>query len=193
MNSKEFSRIYVDLLISGFIARQHSHLYTTRALQIGGRLIPFKVPFRTSFSDLGARIGITERSVPLAFRIVAVQGVLAAMLTMTLLMLGRAYAVSALAAGVVVIAPSFIFAWRIVRTHASPGEELGVARRLMVGGVAKLLATVGLLVVAFVYVRPEPVAFFATMIALQAVYWFAPMLDPDASHRIGETSDKETR
>ena len=156
-------------------------------------MIPFTAPFRTSFSDLGARIGITERSVPLAFRIVAVQGVLAAMLTMTLLMLGRAYAVSALAAGVVVIAPSFIFAWRIVRTHASPGEELGVARRLMVGGVAKLLATVGLLVVAFVYVRPEPVAFFATMIALQAVYWFAPMLDPDASHRIGETSDKETR
>lgn len=180
MNSRGFLRTYVDLLISGFIARQHSRLYTTRALQTGGRLIPREAPCRTTTSDLGARIRITERSVPLAFRIVAAQGVLAAMLTMMFLTLGRAYAVSALVAGVVVIAPSFGFAWSVARRRVSPGEELNAARRLLAGGVAKSLATVGLLVVAFVYAHPEPVAFFVTMIVMQVAYWLAPMLKPDA-------------
>lgn len=135
---------------------------------------------RTTTSDPGARIRITERSVPLAFRIVAAQGVLAAMLTMMFLMVGRAHAVSALVAAIVVIAPSFGFAWSVARTRVSPGEELSAARRLLAGGVAKLLATVSLLVVAFVYAHPEPVAFFVTLIAMQVAYWFAPMLNPDA-------------
>ena len=143
-------------------------------------MIPREAPFRTTTSDLGARIRITERSVPLAFRIVAVQGVLAAILTMMFLMSGRANAVSALVAGVVVIAPSFGFAWSVARRRVSPGDELSAARRLLAGGVAKLLATVSLLVVVFVYAHPEPVAFFVTMITMQVAYWFAPMLNPDA-------------
>jgi ATP synthase protein I len=116
----------------------------------------------------------------LAFRIVAVQGALAAILTMMFLMSGRANAVSALVAGVVVIAPSFGFAWSVARRRVSPGNELSAARRLLAGGVAKLLATVSLLVVVFVYAHPEPVAFFVTMITMQVAYWFAPMLNPDA-------------
>lgn len=112
----------------------------------------------------------------MAFRIVAVQGVLAAMLTTMFLLLGRAHAVSALMAGVVVIAPGVVFAWRVVRTSALPGQELSAARRLMASGVVKSLATVVLLIVAFAWFRPEPLAFFATMIALQAVYWLVPAL-----------------
>ena len=38
------------------------------------------------------------------------------------------------------------------------------------------MLTFGLLVVAFAWFRPEPVAFFATMIALQVVYAMAPVL-----------------
>ena len=177
MNSRGFSRTYVDLLISGFIARHHSRLYTTRALQMGARVIPLKAPFRTTISDLGARIRIIESSVPLAFRIVVVQGVLAAMLSMMFLMLGRAYAVSALVAGIVVVAPNIGFAWRVVKTDAAAGHELSAARRLMGSGVAKLFVTFGLLVAVFAYLRVEPVAFFVTMIAMQAAYWLAPTLD----------------
>jgi F0F1-type ATP synthase assembly protein I len=115
----------------------------------------------------------------LAFRIVAVQGVLVAMLTMMFLMLGGAHAVSALLAGVVVIAPSIVFARRVAAATVA-GQELSAARRLIGSGVAKLVLTFGLLGVAFACFRPEPVAFFATMIAAQAAYWFAPMLNPDA-------------
>jgi ATP synthase protein I len=160
----------------GLIARRWGHLYTTRALRMGARVIPPKAPFRTTISDLGARVGIMERGVPLAFRIVAVQGVLATMLTMMFLLLGRAHAVSALVAGIVVIAPNVAFAWRITRLDGGAADALGSARRLVGSGMAKVLATIGLLVVAFASFRPEPVAFFATMIVVQAAYWLAPLL-----------------
>ena len=117
-----------------------------------------------------------ERSVPLAFRIVAVQGVLAAMLATMFLLFGRTQAASGLLAGFVVIAPSVGFAWRVSGTNVPKGQESDVARRVLGSGIAKMLLTFGLLVVAFAWLHPEPMAFFVTMIALQAVYWMAPVL-----------------
>ena len=87
--------------------------------------------------------------------------------------------VGRLLAGIVVIAPSAGFAWRVSATSVPVGQELGAARRLIGGGIAKLLVTFGLLVVAFAWLRPEPVAFFVTMMAMQAVYWFSPIMGPE--------------
>ena len=106
------------------------------------------------------------------------QCALATLLATMFLLLGRPQAVSALLAGVVVIAPSIGFARRVAATNVPAGQELDAARRLLGSGIAKLILTFGLLVVAFAWFRPEPVAFFATMIALQAVYWLAPVLAP---------------
>ena len=86
-------------------------------------------------------------------------------------------ALSALVAGVVVVVPSAWFAWRVETANAVGGEELDAARRLLGSGVAKLVLTVGLLVVALVWFRPEPVVFFATLIVLQLAYWLAPLLE----------------
>jgi F0F1-type ATP synthase assembly protein I len=133
-------------------------------------------PGITLESDFGAHIGIIARSVPLAFRILAVQGAFAAALAMMFLLMGRAHAVSALLAGVVVIAPNVGFAWRVTKANAPVGQELDSARRLVGSMIVKLLLSIGLLVIAFAYFRPDPVAFFATMIALQTVYWLAPVL-----------------
>ena len=119
---------------------------------LGVELIPREAPIRTTISDFGARIKIMERSVPLAFRIVAVQGALAAMLTMMFLMLGRAHAVAALLSGVVVIAPSIRFCMARdgdERVAAGRGIECGAA--IVGGGVAKAVVDVGLLVVAFAW------------------------------------------
>lgn len=109
------------------------------------------------------------------FRIVAVQGVLAVLLATMFLLLSRAQAMSGLLAGIVVIAPSIGFARRVA-ADVPAGQELDAARQLVGSGIAKLVLTFGLLVVAFAWFRPEPVAFFVTMIALQAVYWLAPVL-----------------
>jgi F0F1-type ATP synthase assembly protein I len=121
--------------------------------------------------------GIAKQIVPLPYRIVAVQSGVTATLAMALLMSARTDAIASLVAGVVMIVPGGYFAWRVVTTDASGGDALHAARRLLGGEVAKLLMTFGLLVVAFVCFRPAPVAFFATMIVLQAVYWLAPMLE----------------
>ena len=137
---------------------------------------PGEAPPRISESEFRARKRIRNGSVPLAFRIVAVQGVLAVLLATMFLLLGRTQAMSGLLAGVVVIAPNLGFAWRVSAANVPAGQELDAARRLLGSGIAKLMLTFGLLVVAFAWFRPEPVAFFATMIALQAVYVLAPLL-----------------
>ena len=138
-----------------------------------------EAPPRVSESDFGARKRIIERSVPLAFRVVAVQGVLAVTLTMMFLLLSRTHAMSSLLAGVVMIVPSVFFAWRVAM-DVPAGQEMSAARRLMGSAIAKQLATVALLIVAFAEFRPEPLGFFATMIAMQGVVWFAPLFDTDA-------------
>jgi ATP synthase protein I len=138
-----------------------------------------EAPPRVSESDFGARNRIIERSVPLAFRVVAVQGVLAVVLTMMFLLLSRTHAMSSLLAGVVVIVPSLFFAWRVA-LDVPAGQEMSAARRLLGSAIAKQLATVALLIIAFAELRPEPLGFFATMIAMQGVVLFAPFFDTDA-------------
>ena len=114
---------------------------------------------------------------PLPFRIVAVQGGVAAALAMMFLVKGQAQAMASLIAGIVVIVPGSYFAWRVVALDAARGDELNTARRLLGSGVAKLVMTFGLLVVTFAWLRPAPVAFFVTMIALLAAYGLAPILE----------------
>ncbi len=145
---------------------------------MGAKVDPGEAPPRISESDFVTRKRVRNGGVPLALRIVAAQGVLAVLLATMFLLLGRAQAISGLLAGVVVIAPSLGFAWQVSATNVPAGQELNAARRLLGSGVMKLVLTFGLLVVAFAWFRPEPLAFFATMIALQAVYWLVPALAP---------------
>ena len=77
------------------------------------------------------------------------------------------------------IVPSAWFAWRVTAIQAPAGQELDAARRLFGSGIAKVMATFGLLAMAFVGARPEPVAFFVTMIGVQASHLFASSLGSD--------------
>jgi F0F1-type ATP synthase assembly protein I len=124
-----------------------------------------------------ARTRIAERIVSLPFRIVAVQVGVTATLAVMFLVIGQAQAVASLIAGVVVIVPSSYFAWRVVAMDGARGDELNAARRLLGSGVAKLVMTFGLLLVAFAWFRPAPKGFFVTMIVLLAVYGLAPILE----------------
>jgi len=139
-----------------------------------------EAPPRISESDFGARNSNIERSVPLPFKIVAVQGLLAVMLASTFSLLGRTHAAAVLLAAAVVIVPSAVFAWRVAATNVPVGQEMSAARRLLGSGIAKSLVTVGLLIGVFANLRPEPVAFFVTMFAMQCVFWFSPLFGSDA-------------
>jgi F0F1-type ATP synthase assembly protein I len=113
----------------------------------------------------------------LPIKIVTVQAVAAAVLALMFLVLGGRFAMASALAGMVVLIPGGWFAWQVVAKDGRDRSAMDSARLLLGSGIAKLLFTVGLLVVTFIWFRPEPVAFFATLIALQAVYWFTPLLD----------------
>jgi F0F1-type ATP synthase assembly protein I len=134
-------------------------------------------PLTTTDLQCGARIRIVGRNLPLPFKIVTVQAVAATVLALMFLLSGGRHATASGLAGMVALLPGAWFAWRVVAEDGRERSAVDTARRLLGSGIAKLLFTVGLLVVTFVWFRPEPVAFFATLVALQAVYWFVPLLD----------------
>jgi F0F1-type ATP synthase assembly protein I len=139
-----------------------------------------EAPPRVDESDFGARNRTIERSVPLPFRIVAVQGVLAIALALTFVFQGREHAIAVALAALVMIVPSVLFAWRVASTNVPIEQATSAARKLLGSGIAKSLATVGLMVGVFAFLRPEALPFFVTMIALQSVFWFAPLFGSDA-------------
>jgi len=77
-------------------------------------------------------------------------------------------------AALAIVAPNAFFAWRVSTVRAA--DATYEAQRLIVGSVVKLVLGVVMLVAAFVLFRPEPIAFFTTLIVVQAVHWLAPLV-----------------
>jgi len=117
--------------------------------------------------------------VPLPYRILAVQLVVALLVASLLWWWwGAAAGRAAIAAGVVAVLPNTLFAWRVLAvTPQGVAESVAAARRVLAGAVFKIVLTVALLVVVFARVRPEPLVFFGVLILVQFVYWLAPVLD----------------
>jgi len=129
--------------------------------------------------------------VTLPFRIVAAQVGVTALLAGLWSLAGLDRGLSSALGGVAVFVPNAFFAWR-VSTRADRREALDQARRLIGNSVAKLALGAGVLVAIFVWCRPEPIAFFATLITVQATHWIAPWLDVPRRRRAAKTGDRVT-
>jgi hypothetical protein len=117
--------------------------------------------------------------------------------------MSAAHALAALTAGVVVIVPSAGFAWRAATSASGVGvhEAVGAAeasrdairqaQALLGGAVARFVATVALMAGAIVWLRPNPLAFFGTLVALQAAYWIAPLTAGPPRSRVGRRTARE--
>lgn len=92
-------------------------------------------------------------------------------------------AVASALGGCAVFVPNGFMAWRVAAQSPENGA-IDEARRLLAGTVAKLVLAVAFMVGAFVWYGPEPVAFFVTLMAVQAVHWIAPWLDVPRRRRI---------
>lgn len=77
-------------------------------------------------------------------------------------------AVAALLAGAVCVVPGGYFAWR-AQNERSPGRLLGQ-------GVMKFLLTVTLMALVFAVMKPAPLGFFASFVAMQLVYVVGPLV-----------------
>ena len=77
-------------------------------------------------------------------------------------------AVAALMAGAVCVVPGGYFAWRALNER-SPGRLLGQ-------GVMKFLLTVTLMALVFAVMKPAPLGFFASFVAMQFAYVVGPLV-----------------
>lgn len=77
-------------------------------------------------------------------------------------------AVAALLAGAVCVVPGGYFAWR-AQVERSPARLLGQ-------GVMKFLLTVTSMALVFAVLKPAPLGFFASFVAMQMMYVVGPVL-----------------
>lgn len=112
---------------------------------------------------------------PLPYRVVVVQTMVAGLIAAALLLMSVADAAAALLAGVSVLIPNAYFAWRVVGLDAA-GDPERASRRLVLQGVQKQLLTLALMTVIFVWRAPAPWPYFGTLIGLMAVHGLASVL-----------------
>jgi F0F1-type ATP synthase assembly protein I len=99
---------------------------------------------------------------PLSYRVVTLQAFAALIVAACLLLLSAEEASGALLAGAVGVIPSGYLAWR-AQVERSPGRLLGQ-------GMVKFALTVVLMALAFVWFKPPPLGFFATLVLMQLMY-----------------------
>jgi F0F1-type ATP synthase assembly protein I len=129
--------------------------------------------------------------VPLPYCIVAVQSCTGAVLVVLWLLSSVAQGASSALAAFAVIVPNALFAWQVVRCGDTVGLE--GARRLVGSSVAKLVLGIALLVGIFVWYRPEPGAFFTTLIVVHAAQLVSPWLGAPRRRRARNESRTEER
>jgi F0F1-type ATP synthase assembly protein I len=112
---------------------------------------------------------------PLPYRVLVVQTLVAGLITVVLLLVSRTEAVAALLAGITVLVPNAYFAWRVVTLDAGADPERA-SRRLVFQGVQKQLLMLTSMVVIFVWATPAPWGFFGTLIVLIAIHGLASVL-----------------
>ena len=110
------------------------------------------------------------------FRVVALQVAATALAAGLALAWGAPAAASALLGGAVACLPNAYFAWTLRRGNGARdgGVAMGAAAGVLVGWLGKVALTVGLVVVALVFLAPAPEAFVAGL----AVALLAPLGAP---------------
>jgi F0F1-type ATP synthase assembly protein I len=139
--------------------------------------VPSRLDIR--MKRLGKRLRVRIGSLPLPARIVVIQIVIGAAAAALLSLAGRDASLAALAATLAIAAPNAWFAWRLSRT-ARAGTQLDVssqARLALSQGVHRTLLTLLLVVGLVLWLRPEPLAFIGTLLAMHGAYFIAPTLE----------------
>jgi F0F1-type ATP synthase assembly protein I len=107
------------------------------------------------------------------YRIVVVQILTAAVGTTVALFWDSAAAQAALLGAVSVIVPNALFAWRVATGVRATDQALDGARRALGQAVAKVVLTVVLMAMAFVWFKPAALPFFAMVVILQVAHGVA--------------------
>lgn len=107
------------------------------------------------------------------YRIVVVQILTAVVGTAAALFWDSAAALAALLAAVSVVTPNALFAWRVETAGPATDRAAEAARRALGQAVAKVVLTVALMAMVFVWFRPAALPFFGMVVALQVAHGVA--------------------
>ena len=107
------------------------------------------------------------------YRIVVVQILTAVVGTTAALFWDSAAALAALLAAVSVVAPNALFAWRVETAGRAGGQAVDAARRALGQAAAKVVLSVVLMAMAFVWFKPAALPFFGMVVALQVAHGVA--------------------
>lgn len=116
---------------------------------------------------------MTGRRRWLPMLIVALQLMTSLVIAAALWPIDHEQAWAALLAGAVVVPPAGYFAWR-AQNERAPGRLLGQ-------GLMKFVLTLALMALAFVWMQPPPLGFFAALVLMQAMYVIGPAVFGNAA------------
>jgi len=98
-------------------------------------------------------------------------------------MYGKREAFSAFAGGMVAFLPALIFARNVFRYQGARSAKQ-IARSLYVGEGLKIIFSVVLFTLVFVFYKVAPLTFFLTYIAVVLSHWFAPLIIANKQNRL---------
>ena len=88
---------------------------------------------------------------------------------------GNLAAKSAALGGLVHVLPSWLFAHKLFR-YAGAQQAKQILKSLYLGEAIKLILTLVLFAMVFIYIKIDAVAFFLTFLLIQTVFWIAPLM-----------------
>ncbi|MGQ3889143.1 ATP synthase subunit I [Legionella sp. CNM-1927-20] len=116
-------------------------------------------------------------------RLLLVQLTVWALIALGLLVaLGKQAALSAFLGGLVAFLPSMIFAKKLFKYHGARAARQ-IVRSFYLGEFLKIISSIVLFTLIFIFFEVTPLAFFLTYIVVVMTHWFSPLLVDSKQNR----------
>lgn len=117
-----------------------------------------------------------NRALDVVTPLLILQFILTAVIALLLLCLyGSREATSALLGGLVALLPSALFAKKLF-AHQGARAAKQIVRNFYLGEALKIMTSVALFALVFLFYEVNPLAFFVTYIVVVMTIWFAPLV-----------------
>ncbi|WP_419419713.1 ATP synthase subunit I [Legionella sp. D16C41] len=116
-------------------------------------------------------------------RLLLVQVIVCSLIALGMLAaLGKQAALSALLGGIVAFLPSLIFAKKLFQYQGARAARQ-IVRSFYVGEFLKIISSIVLFTLVFMFFEVTPLAFFLTYIVVVMTHWFSPLLIDSKQNR----------
>ncbi|STX30233.1 ATP synthase subunit I [Legionella beliardensis] len=124
-----------------------------------------------------------DRSLRPVWRLLLAQLIVGALIALGMLITaGKQAALSALLGGLVAFLPSLIFARKLFQYQGARAARQ-IIRSFYLGEFLKIISSIALFTLVFVYFEVTPLAFFLTYIVVVMIHWFSPLLVDNRQNR----------